>query len=170
MIRLELDENGWFIGAVKALPRGEAYTLFTAQQAARLDAAALASRGGAVGYTLELVTRKVYPRGATPIADVATVLVTHAERRIETFVQTLPIDRARPLRDEAIAIATSLGGAGMDALVRRAARVWQVNVRPDDAAALAVAAALSSALLGAILPPDGPVFGPKTARERLAGT
>jgi hypothetical protein len=56
----------------------------------------------------------------------------------------------------------------MDALVRRARRIWQVRVTDDAKSALGAAAILSAAYLAAILPPDaGPVFGPKTAFERL---
>lgn len=62
----------------------------------------------------------------------------------------------------------AIGGAGMDALVARAVRVWQVE---DDGttAPLVLAGVLASALLGPVVPPgEVTIFGVRGARARLA--
>jgi hypothetical protein len=65
-----------------------------------------------------------------------------------------------------------MGGAGFDALLARARRLWQVAHLPAAGEAtvpLLVAAALASALLAPVLPPEGGVlFGVRGARDRLA--
>lgn len=61
----------------------------------------------------------------------------------------------------------AIGGAGMDVLVRRAQRVWQVAL-VDRRASLLVAALLASVLLGPIVPPDEvTIYGVRGARQRL---
>jgi hypothetical protein len=72
-----------------------------------------------------------------------------------------------------MAAARAIGGAGFDALVLRARRVWQVwewvPEGGDARAPLVVAAVLASLFLAPIVPPGGgAIFGVKGARERLA--
>jgi hypothetical protein len=62
--------------------------------------------------------------------------------------------------------------AGMDALVAKAQRIWQISnevTSGDDChAPLTVAAILASVFLAPIVPPEGStIFGVKGARERL---
>ncbi|MBL9027558.1 MAG: hypothetical protein JNL21_35530 [Myxococcales bacterium] len=164
------DDNGWRIGAVDPLASGCAFTLLSAEARGAFDRSKLAARAAAHGLEVELRPEKRYPAGTTPIADAADVSVAPrgAAARQSVLVVTFPAERARWLIDEALEVAARRGGAGMDALVRRARRIWQVRVTDDAKSALGVAAVLSAAHLAAILPPDaGPVFGPKTAFERL---
>jgi hypothetical protein len=82
----------------------------------------------------------------------------------------------RPREDEDIRAAedaeTRSGTRGLALLARRCAHVWLVEVeREDDRVALRLAAILAGVLLGPILAPGASlIFGPKTAREKLAAT
>jgi len=88
------------------------------------------------------------------------------------LVVTVPIERASNVRAAALAGAAAIGGAGFDALVARARRVWQVRREPEEGsdarAPLLLSAVLASVFLGPIVPPGGgTIFGVKGARERL---
>jgi hypothetical protein len=162
------DENGWLLGAVRPLDRSIAFTLFATDVSAEFEASLLEPVARAIGWKLALSPQKTYPRGTAPLSDAAVCRVEDERGAHDVGVRTFPIDRALALRNEAIAIAATKGGGGMDAMIGRARRVWQVEIVPDARAALAVAAMFSSARLAAIVPPDGgAVFGPKTARELL---
>ena len=164
------DEHGWAIGPVAALAPEHAYTVLCTEGRAALDLAALAVRGAAHGIQLAVEPPKRYPGATTPIADAARVTVVRRSHEACVRVVTFPAERGRALIDQAATVASLRGGAGMDALVRRARRVWQAHAEDEPLAALCVAALLSSAHLGAILPPDGAaIFGPKTAFERIGG-
>lgn len=86
-------------------------------------------------------------------------------------VRTLPIGACPELLAAANRGVDAIGGAGMDVLVARAQRVWQVALVVDggDARAPLVAAALlASVLLGPIVPPDEvTIYGVRGARVRL---
>jgi hypothetical protein len=162
------DENGWRIELVRALPRSGAFTLFATDPSARLEPAVLDPAARAIQLQLSVDPPKKYPHDTAPLSDAATLRAVFGGGSFEVEIRTFPVDRGLALRSEAIDIATSKGGAGMDSLVKRARRVWQIETSSSERAALAIAAVLSSVRLAAILPPDGgPIFGPKTARERL---
>jgi hypothetical protein len=66
----------------------------------------------------------------------------------------------------------AIGGAGMDALVAKAKRVWQVGRAVEGAgdarAPLVLAAALATVMLAPVVPPDEvTIFGVRGARMRL---
>lgn len=166
------DDAGWLIGQLKPWARDEALTLFASDASSALDQSALDARARGHGLSISVEPPKRYPAGATPIADAAWLLVAPLGKSVaaRVAVTTFPVERAFDLREEALRVASTRGGAGMDALVRRARRVWQVRLGDDIQAALRVAAVLSAQRLGAILPADGgALFGPKTAWERAAG-
>jgi hypothetical protein len=162
------DENGWRIDLVRPLAHAGAFTLFATDASVRLEPSVLEPAARAVGLELVVDPPKRYPRDTAPLSDAATIRAVLEGASFAIDLRTFPVDRAPALRSEAIAIAASKGGAGMDSLVKRARRIWQIDTAPNERAALAIAAVLSSLRLAAIMPPDdGPIFGPKTARERL---
>jgi hypothetical protein len=165
---IAFDENGWAVGQVAPLPRDTAFTLFTSETSAAFDISALAARGRDHGVALALEPEKSYRRG-TPLADAGWLEVGSSRSTQRILVLSVPAERARAIVSEALSVARTVGGGGMDALVSRARRVWQVDATRDIAAATAVAAALSALRSAAIFPPDGgALFGPKTAWERYA--
>jgi hypothetical protein len=88
------------------------------------------------------------------------------------LVVTVPVERAPSVRAAANRGAAAIGGAGMDVLVARARRLWQVRAAVpeggDARAPLAVAAVLASVHGAPIVPPDEvTIFGVKGARLRL---
>jgi hypothetical protein len=167
---MQFDENGWAVGAIAPLA-GPAGSIFSPDADARVDAARWAHQAATFfRLELEVSTPKRYPTGALPLADVIDVAVGRAgEEKARARIVTIPIDRAPEARQRGLEAARAIGGAGMDALVLRAKRLWQIE---DDArrpeAPLAIAAVLASVLLGPIVPPAGDaIFGVKGARERL---
>lgn len=173
-MRIDFDEAGWAIGRVDPLAAPDAWSLLSPEQGARIDEARWAHQARTFFRAeLALTQPKSYPSGATPIADAALVDVAPkggASTRV--LVITVPLDRAPGVRAAALAAVAAIGGAGMDALVARARRVWQVRAAvpegSDARAALACAAVLASVYLAPIVPPDeAAIFGVKGARERL---
>ena len=82
-------------------------------------------------------------------------------------LRTILVEEAPAVREAALRGCEAIGGAGMDALVARARRVWQAE---DDgtAAPLVLAAVLANVLLGPVVPPrEVTIFGLRGARERL---
>jgi hypothetical protein len=137
-----------------ALPPNEAWNLLSPDPSAQLDVARVASQARTFfGVELAIEARdgdwnahiagRVIPIVTAPIEDAPLVLAA---------------------ADEAV---RAIGGAGMDALVARARRVWQVRAI-DGVEPLVVSAVLASALLAPIVPPEGgSIFGVRGARERL---
>ena len=172
---LEVDDQGWAIQPVTALAIEEAWSLLSSEAEARIDAA----RWGHQAKTffaakLSVVQEKRYPAGTLPLADAVDIDIAplRAPEKISRVrVVTLPLDRAPSIRSAAMQGAIAIGGAGMDVLVARGRRLWQIGARPDgidDRAPLAVAAVIASVLLAPILPPGGgTIFGVKGARLRL---
>jgi hypothetical protein len=171
----DFDENGWARGAVAPLPPSEAWTLLSPEPDARVDAARWAHQADAFfAMRLEVPLDKRYPSGTLPLAD--RVAADVGERGATSpltrvWIVTVPLDRAPEALAAARAGARAIGGAGFDALLLRARRVWQVRDARDvdSRAPLLVAAVLASLLLAPIVPPEGDtIFGVKGARERLA--
>lgn len=97
--------------------------------------------------------------GVAPARDVARVTVVR--------LRTTLVEEAPEVLAAARRACDAIGGAGMDALVARARRVWQAE---DDGgpAPLVLAAVLASVLLGPVVPPrEAAIFGVRGARERL---
>jgi hypothetical protein len=172
---VQLDENGWAVGAVTALPASGAWSLFSPEPGARVEAAAWSHRAATFFRArFEVVQAKSYPAGTLPIFDRVEVDVAPAAEGPFTRVLliTLPLDRAPDARRSALEGVQAIGGAGFDVLVARARRLWQVSASVDAGgdprAPLLVAAVLASALLAPVVPPGGgTIFGVKGARVRL---
>jgi len=172
---MDVDRNGWVITRVEPLPVSRAYTLLAADPSARFDVALWAHKARTFfGAALELEQPKAYPSGEAPASDAAVVEVKRKAGGAKTrvLVVTLPVEEAPEARLAAEAGAAAIGGAGMDVLVQRARRVWQIVSEvadgEDPAAPLALAAILASVFLAPIVPPGGgTIFGVKGARERL---
>ncbi|TKD08451.1 hypothetical protein [Polyangium fumosum] len=171
----DVDRNGWASFRVEPLPVSRAYTLLAQEPSARVDMALWAHKARTFfGVTLEIEQPKAYPNGETPAADAAVMLVQRKGHRAASRVHvvTVPVEEAPEARLCAEAGAAAIGGAGMDVLVQRGLRVWQVSSEvaegDDPDAPLALAAILASILLAPIVPPGGgTIFGVKGARERL---
>jgi hypothetical protein len=172
---VDWDDNGWLVGAPQPLALDDAWSLFAPDPDSRFDEARWRNQAEKFfRATLALATPKRYPGGGWPVADAGAIDVRPRTGGEPTrvLVVAFPIDRAPALRAAAEAGARAIGGAGMDSLVARARRVWQVAVAPlagDDARApLVLTAVLASVLLGPVVPPGGgTIFGVKGARERL---
>ncbi len=173
---MEFDENGWAIGAITPLPVAEAWSLLSPSPDARVDPGRWAHQAETFFRArLALHKEKHYPASTIPRSD--AMLVDVAERdaaaRTRVLVLTTPIDRAPEVQRAAVEGAKAIGGAGMDALIPRARRLWQVRSAPegegDPRAPLVLTAVLASLLLAPVVPPGGgTIFGVKGARERLA--
>lgn len=160
------DENGWFIGSVEAWPASQAWSLLSPDDDARM----VWAPSPLFGATFSVSPAKQYPRGSAPLADRGRleVLRLRGGAKVgEVEVQTLPLDRARTVWNDARAAAKRMGGAGFDVLVERGRRLWQI--RPvDDVAALVLAGAIATTWQSPILPPSGErLFGVKGARLEL---
>lgn len=172
---MSFDENGWATGVVEPLSPSRAFTLISPDASARVDIARWAHQARRFFDTsLEIDPPKKYPADRTPNRDALTALVAYADTSARVAVVTVPIANAPQALAAATTAALSIGGAGMDALVAKGQRVWQVdagdpNGDADPRAPLMVAALLASILLAPIVPPEGGViYGVKGARERLA--
>lgn len=176
---LDLDDNGWAVGAVVPFEPGAAFSVLAPDAVSRIDEGRWAHQARTfLGAELSLAVRKRYPAATLPIVDAVDVDVVHVDRLgdeppTRVRVVTLPLDRAPSARRHAREGAAAIGGAGMDVLVEKGERLWQVGARvvegADERAPLVVAALLASVFLGPIVPPEGGVvFGVKGARERLS--
>jgi hypothetical protein len=174
---VQFDAFGWAKDPINPLVPSSAYTLFSAEGSARIDIAPLAHKARTFFATaLEIDPVKAYPEGRTPRADAMFVDVKPLGKPdaspTRVFVVTWPLDDHPAFRGIGEEAAQAIGGAGMDVLVARAKRIWQVSTQPDhgpDAhVSLRVAAILASVLLAPIVPPEGrTIYGVKGARERL---
>jgi hypothetical protein len=174
---VQFDRHGWASDRVDVLPVDSAYTLFSAEFSSRFDIAVLAQKARTFFATaLEIDPVKAYPDDKTPDADAGFIEIKPLGKRdappTRVFVVTWPLQRDPSIRAIGEAGANAIGGAGMDVLVARAKRIWQVSTdvaQADDRhAPLRIAAILASALLAPIVPPEGnTIYGVKGARERL---
>jgi hypothetical protein len=173
---MRFDEQGWAVGAIHALSVEQSWSLLSPEPEARVDALRWAHQAERFFRArLSLVQDKRYPAGSSPLADALLVDVGRLENQSLTRVTivTVPLDRAPQVLAAARLGVQAIGGAGFDALLARARRLWQVQVDTDEAgdpaAPIALAALLASLFLAPVLPPGGgTIFGVKGARERLA--
>jgi hypothetical protein len=171
LIRRSCDDNGWCEEPLAPMDVGSAYTLMSPERDGCMVVERWqhqARRFFSTDLSLSLSPRKSYPSGGWPLADATTVTVT--DTRVELI--TLPLERAPAAIEAAWVAVDAIGGAGFDALLKRAQRVWQISTvceGPDATAPLLLAAVLASLFLAPILPPGADtIFGVKGARERLA--
>ncbi len=173
---IDYDENGWASGAVAPIDPRDAWSLLSPDAQARMDVARWDHQARRFfGARLDLARPKRYPTGAFPLADAIEIDVAplaEGEAATRVLVVTVPIDRAPAVRAAAEAGVRAIGGAGFDALLARARRVWQASCRVDadgdGRAPLVAAAVLASLLLAPVVPPEGgAIFGVKGARVRL---
>lgn len=174
---VQFDAHGWAKEPVAAFPVHSAYTLFSPDPLARIDIALLANKARTFfGTAFEIDPVKAYPEGKTPEADAVYIDIHPLGKRDVTptrvLVVTWPLERDPQIRRVGDAAASAIGGAGMDVLVARAKRIWQVSkevTRGEDRnGPLRVAGIFASVLLGPIVPPEGnTIYGVKGARERL---
>lgn len=164
----DLDENGWLIAPLAPLPVTRGYSLLAPEPSSALGAERLRHQAARFfRLDLTLITPKRYPGGGYPRVDRATFRVTRGSEARELDVITMPLDDAPDVRREAARVAAHIG-AGLDVLVARAVRLWQVPASVGDAFPLALTTVLASVLLAPVLPPTADVvFGVKTARLRL---
>jgi len=155
--------------AMRPLPTAEAFTVLSPEAAPLVDSARWAHQARTF---LDARVDVIGVMGST-LPDIATVEVdvgALAGPASRIAVRTFPISEASELVAAAERGVSAIGGAGFDALVARAKRVWQVprDVSGDPRAPLVLAAVLASVLLGPIVPPDEvTIFGVKGARTRL---
>ncbi|MBI2394270.1 MAG: hypothetical protein HYV09_32160 [Deltaproteobacteria bacterium] len=111
---------------------------------------------------------EISPPAGDPVTEVDVGPVGGSPTRVS--LRTVPLEDAPEIREQADRGVRAIGGAGFDALVARAKRVWQVGatVDGDARAPLVLAAAIASVMLGPIVPPDEvTIFGVRGARVRL---
>ena len=166
----DFDENGWLIGTVEPEPASQCHSILAPDASSMIAGERLRHQAHKFfGLDLRLETPKLYPGGGWPSTDRAVFCVgrlRHPDKR-QVAITTLPLSSAPELRRQATEVGARVG-AGLDVLVARATRLWQIPGPVDDPFALALATVFASVLLGPVLPPSvDTVFGVKTARQRL---
>jgi len=155
---------------MRALPTTEAFTVYSPEAAPIVDSARFRHQAATF---LDARVELIDGAGGT-LPDMATIELEvgpPAGTMTRVAVRTFPISAAPELVSAAERAVAAIGGAGFDALIARARRIWQVGreVSGDARAPLVVAALLASVLLGPIVPPDEEtIFGVKGARMRLS--
>ncbi len=150
---------------MRPLPSSAAYSVFAPDPIARVESARWTHQ--AKTFLDADVTVVGEQSGSLP--DIAALELDVAPSTRVT-IRTFPIAEGAELLAVAERAVRAIGGAGFDALLARARRIWQVpiDVDGDPRAPLVVAALLASVLLGPIVPPDEEtIFGVKGARLRL---
>lgn len=154
---------------MRPLPPAEAFTILSPDALARVESARFTQQARTFLDAEVVVVGDV--SGTLP--DIATVeldVAAAGQAKTRVAVRTFPISPGSELIEAAERGVRAIGGAGFDALVARAKRIWQVPVAVDGdpRAPLVVAALLASVLLGPIVPPnEETIFGVKGARTRL---
>ncbi len=166
------DDSGWRVDPLSPWPLAGSWSLFAPEASSRMDEARWRAQAERFfSASLAIAPAKRYPDGSMPRSDAAEVAVRAGEAVSRVRLQTLPLEAAPGLRRSADEAVVAIGGAGFDALMRRATRLWQVAAdgEGDARAPLVVTAVLASVLLAPVLPPGGgTVFGVKGCRERLS--
>lgn len=160
---------------VSVLPHADAWSLFAPEPVARVELGRWRAQAEAhLDARVALVQTLADPRGVLPETAAFELDVAPASGGAATRVAvlTVPLAEAPALRAVAARAVDAIGGAGFDALLARAARLWQVRARPvgggDPRAPLVVAALLASVLLAPVVPPgELTTFGVRGARLRM---
>jgi hypothetical protein len=154
---------------MRTLKASEAYSIFSPEASPRVESARWTHQARTFLEADVVLIGDV--SGTLPdIALIELDVASATGSATRVAVRTFPIALEPELLAAADRGVRAIGGAGFDALVARAQRVWQVPiaVEGDDRAPLVVAALLASVLLGPIVPPDEEtIFGVKGARLRL---
>lgn len=153
------------LAAMRPLGWDEAYSVLSPEPIPRVEPARWAHQARTFLDAIMTV------EGGPMSDDLAlTVASVRAPRITRVPVQTLPLADCPAILAAAERGVAAIGGAGMDVLVARATRVWQLarDVDGDPRAPLVAAALLASVLLGPIVPPDEvTIYGVRGARVRL---
>jgi hypothetical protein len=155
------------------LPVDGAWCLFSPELAARADLPRWRQQA-ATFFDADLAAVQTLSDPVLPSAAALELDVTSLRGGGPTRVRvvTVALDEAPALLAHAELAVAAIGGAGFDALLRRARRLWQVQARPvgggDPRAPLVVTAVLASVLLAPVVPPgERTAFGVRGARVRL---
>lgn len=145
---------------MRPLPPEEAYWVLSPEPIARVDPQRWAHQART------FLDAEVSAHGDL-VSDTIELTVEPASR---VTVMTFPIDVCPEVIAAANRAVDAIGGAGMDVLVARAQRVWQIprSVEGDRRAPLVVAALLASVLLGPIVDGEA-IYGIRGAKLRLQG-
>lgn len=158
-----------------ALPARESWCLYSPEALPRIELARWQQQAGTFfDAALTLAQTLSDPLGVLPACAAVEVDLRSSAGGDATRVRvlTLPLDEAPELLAVGREAVEAIGGAGFDALLARARRVWQVQARtvgPGDPRAPAVlAGVMASIFLAPIVPPGERVaFGVRGARLRL---
>lgn len=143
-------------------PAADAWSLFSPEGLPRADIAGWA-RAAQTFFSsdLSLVQTVTHAEGLLPDKASLEIALTARGRAGPSFVrvQTLALDEAPALRAAAEDGVRAIGGAGFDALLARAKRLWQVRSTPiegdEPLAPALVAAVLSHTFSAPVVPPGG---------------
>lgn len=140
-----------------ARPPTEAATLYAPDPLARLSLALWQHHAAAhFGASLAVLGAKVDDAqrlGERAEFEIALTHTRDAARRARLRVVTLPLRDAASLKTHAELCAQAIGGAGMDALVARAQRIWQCEpIEGSEGGEMVVMAVLALVLLGPVAP------------------
>ena len=149
--------------------RDVCFAVFSQRRDARIDVAEWGRHAERFLATRVGLTEDKRYEADAPLHDVARVVLVPAGETGQACTRTC---WGRPRTEDDLRAAESApdAGAGLADLARRCPQIWLVEVtREDDLLSLRLAAILAGVLLGPILTPHGrALFGPKTARQRLA--
>jgi hypothetical protein len=157
---------------------GAAWLLFSPEGTPRVDLARWAQQA-ATFFSAELELRESLtdPTGLLPERAAMTFRVRALGREAAgaTWVRvaTAPLAEAPAARAAAESGVRAIGGAGFDALLLRARRLWSVDARAvsgdDPRAPMVMAGVLAMVLLAPVVPPaGGTIFGVRGVRVGLA--
>ena len=170
---MQYDESGWAAEVVQPWPADKAWSLLSPDRSGSINEARWAHQARRFfAAELSLKTPKAYPADSWPRADHA-VFELAAKNGFAAEVQLccMPVDHAAEVIAAAHRGVAAIGGAGLDVLVGRTQRVWQVAAAPitgDDRGPLLLTTIVASLLLAPVVPPEEvTIFGVKGARERL---
>jgi hypothetical protein len=158
-----------------AMPTGAAWCLFAADPLPRADLPRWQQQAQTFfDARVDLVQTLTDPAGALPPCAALELDVCSLDgaARGRVRVVTVPLDEAPWALAAGRAAVEAIGGAGFDALLAKAQRLWQVQAKTvgggDPRAPLVVAALLASVLLAPVVPPgEVTTFGVRGARLRL---
>ncbi len=154
----------------------DAWSIFAPEAVARVSSLVW-SLQAATYFQWGLAVVQEQARLDKELSDMASLDVDVHSLRTPTEVTrvhlvTLPVALAQDALARAHEGVVSLGGAGMDVLLARANRIWQVQNTVsrdgDPRAPVVVSAVLASVFLGPVLPPDTvTLYGIRGLRRRL---
>jgi hypothetical protein len=166
--------------AIRAWAHDQCFSLFSPDDPGRVDTLRWIQQAETfLSARIDFVQTFTDPSGTLPShasfeIDVGPKASTESFTRVQLL--TVPITPSQPPVEQIVQRAhqsvIAMGGAGFDALLARARRLWQVRTKPvvgtDPCASLIVTATVAMVFTAPILAPDGgALFGVKGARVRL---